>query len=285
MSSTTRRRAGWRPSPDIRQDPTQSKWIEDETIPSLKKAWERYQKKVLALIRSEGERTNLIGSGPILPLADIMSQLPMLGESFLDEGTKITEGMITQAVTQGDAYAAEQLIRVEYLPTTASGAIFAIGPPTQALIDTLIAMDLSSLQGITDSMSNSIVQTIAAGMQEGQGTYAIADAVAEILNDGWSRAETIVRTEVMTAITESTLIRFDEQNVQLCELITSQDDRVCDDCEPCYGEIAEVGGSGFGDMGWPPFHPNCRCAIAPVIPGLYDGAYADDLAEMYPELF
>jgi len=282
---TKDKRAGWRPSPDIRRDPTQSKWIEEETIPLLKKAWGKYRKKVLALIIKEGERTNIIGSTPGISLPEIMRNLPMLGDSFLEDGTEITGTMIEQAVNQGNAYATEQLIRVEYLPEAASGSLFTIGPPTQALIDTLTAMDLSSLQGITDATSNQIVQAITTGMQEGKGTYEIADAVDAILNDGWNRAETIVRTEVMTAITESTRQRFDEQRVQLCELITSQDDRVCDDCEPLYGEITEVDGPGFGDMGWPPFHPNCRCSVAPVIPGLYDGAYADDLEEMFPEVF
>lgn len=266
--------AGWEPSKDIRADPTQSLWIEEDTIPELQKVWKAYARAVIALIESgkiPREKKNIIGVGPIspLPLSEIARYLPMLGESFIEEGGYITKAMIKTAAQHGAEYATDQLERV-------SDAPFTVGKISDGLVDTLAQLDISALKGVTDEMNKQIIQEIGYGMQEGLGTYAITERVEGILDDGWRRAETIVRTETMTAITESARNRFEKEDVRLVELIACQDDRTCEDCEAMHGEVTEVDGSGFAD-GWPPFHPNCRCAIAPVIPGLYDGPHKEDV--------
>ena len=270
--------AGWEPSKDIRADPTQSLWIEEDTLPPLKKVWKRYAKEVLALVESgkiPREKKNIIGVGPLapLPLAEIARYLPMLGESFIDEGKLVTEVMLKDSVAHGQDFAAEQLSRV-------TGNRFERGPISEELVDTLTQLDVSALKGITDEMNKQIIFEIGAGMQAGEGTYKITERIDGVLKEGWRRAETIVRTESIRAITEASRERYMKDQVKLVELISCNGPRTCDACISMHGEIAEVDGRGFRD-GWPPFHPNCRCAIAPVIPGLYDGPHKDDVESWF----
>ena len=127
---TRPKRAGWRPSPDIRRDPTQSKWIEEETIPPLKKAWGKYRKKVLALIIKAGERTNIIGSTPGISLTEIMRNLPILGESFIDDGTEITAPVVVSNLNAKTLY--RELVGEEHLHPLARFGIKSYEPSISA---------------------------------------------------------------------------------------------------------------------------------------------------------
>lgn len=281
------KQAGWEPSPEIRKDPTQSRWIDDAAIKDLQDVWDAYKKEIIALIlkHSPEEKPNMIGAGGV-DVAAIIAALPLIKEKFVEEGTIVTGAMVTQAVMHGTEYATDQLIRVEELP---EGAPVKTYPLTKELITTLETMDVAALTGIADELNKQIAFEIGEGLKAGEGTYAITKRVDGILDVGWRKAETLVRTEVITATTEATRQRFDKHKVALCELISCLDDRTCDDCAEMHGDVTEVDGPGFetpdGGRGWPPFHPQCRCAIAPVIPGLYDGPYCDDLQDMFPEVF
>lgn len=280
--------AGWRPSKDLLKDPTQSLWIEEMAVPKLKRAWMKFRKAVIALLleQGEGQKLNIIGSSPSLDVAKIRAGMSPLMQKFLLDAGLVTGPMLEQAAIMGGLYAVEQMMRTGVIPDDPDTVAFYVGEPSTKLLDTLGEMDLAALEGVTDEMSKQMVYEIGEGMRAGEGTYAITERIEGILDDGWRRAETIVRSEVMQTINDTTRDRFNERNIALCELITAQDDRTCEGCLDLHGEIAEVDGPGFEHaegQGWPPFHPNCRCSIAPVIPGLYDGPYTEEVETWFDE--
>ena len=84
-----------------------------------------------------------------------------------------------------------------------------------------------------------------------------------------NRARTIARTETNWAASKAQYDSFKKVGVSKKELVLAPDA-----CEICVAAQAEFDNApidkevadGFGEMvAFPPFHPNCRCAVVPVI--------------------
>lgn len=102
----------------------------------------------------------------------------------------------------------------------------------------------------------------------------LSDHISELIGDD-ARAETIARTETMTASNEGQQEAWDQAvedglltgNEQQ-EWIVTPDDRLCPICEPMDGVKADLDGTfqvDGDDIDGPPAHPNCRCTIGLVV--------------------
>lgn len=90
-----------------------------------------------------------------------------------------------------------------------------------------------------------------------------------------ARAETIARTEVMTAVNAGQQAVWDEATQQGTLApgtkrvwIVTPDDRLCPYCAPLDGQevgLQEAFDSELGPVDYPPLHQNCRCAIGLAI--------------------
>ncbi len=80
---------------------------------------------------------------------------------------------------------------------------------------------------------------------------------------GPARASRIAITETSRLFTES--LRMAEKNNEdtvAFRFFTANDEIVCPVCSPFNGKTAAKNSSGFGGLGWPPLHVNCRCEIS-----------------------
>jgi SPP1 gp7 family putative phage head morphogenesis protein len=120
---------------------------------------------------------------------------------------------------------------------------------------------------ITDSTRDMLREAVAKSLEEGPSTRELAKAIEDSAAFSADRAEMIARTELAKAHSEGALEGYkaaaDAGIVVLKEWLDS------DGCEEC-SQNADAGAIGLDDTfptgdEWPPAHPNCRCAIAPVV--------------------
>lgn len=126
------------------------------------------------------------------------------------------------------------------------------------------------LRGVTEAMDQQISRVLAQGLVEGRGPMDIARSLNDRVDKiGRTRARTIARTEVISAHAEATLNTYDEAGVLgvrvMAELATAQDDAVCEECMALETQTAAGPISIDDARGLIPVHPNCRCAILPVV--------------------
>lgn len=79
------------------------------------------------------------------------------------------------------------------------------------------------------------------------------------------RAEMIAVTEITRAYVEGNRLAFQQSGVvERAEIQTAHDERVCPVCGPRHGRQVSLE-TGDPEIGFPPFHPRCRCWIIPVV--------------------
>lgn len=111
--------------------------------------------------------------------------------------------------------------------------------------------------------------------------------IARELEDHFSdmdrtQAERIVRSGTIWSYNDGAVERYQEAGITEKQWYTTDDDLLCDFCEPMDGRTITVKGEYFEkgqsipqkegppmqamfSVGHPPLHPNCRCAIIPVV--------------------
>lgn len=122
---------------------------------------------------------------------------------------------------------------------------------------------------IDETTRDMIRDAIADGLEENIGTDAIADSIEALGAFSRERAELIANTEVRsansTAAVEGYTLARDQAGVNVKKewIIT---DEACDICQDNAdeGSIELEDPFSSGDTE-PPAHPNCRCAIGPVV--------------------
>ena len=125
--------------------------------------------------------------------------------------------------------------------------------------------------------------TIAQGVKDGENLAKLTNRVKEVFSTASdTRAELIARTETLAASNEGTLEAYRQSplvnakewtaNPGACEFCQSFDGLIVEIDSDFAKEGTEVTGKdgnqytvSYEDVGHPPLHPNCRCALLPVI--------------------
>lgn len=123
-----------------------------------------------------------------------------------------------------------------------------------------------ALEGVTEVMDAQMSAALARAMVEGKGAMDTARALMDRVDAiGIVRAKTIARTEMTAAYAEATLNSYEEAGVEgvevEAEVATAGDEQVCPECEDLEGKVFEISEA----RGLLPVHPNCRCALLPVV--------------------
>jgi SPP1 gp7 family putative phage head morphogenesis protein len=98
----------------------------------------------------------------------------------------------------------------------------------------------------------------------------LVDALTPKLAGNVARANAIAVTEVTRAYSAGQQAAYVRNGVKRWKWLTGRDELVCPRCGPLNGKIVEIG-QAFGvdakgkEIIEPPFHPNCRCYVAPVV--------------------
>ncbi|MFQ5472561.1 MAG: phage minor head protein [Dehalococcoidia bacterium] len=110
------------------------------------------------------------------------------------------------------------------------------------------------------------------------------DLVAAGVTDSQTRARMLARTTTIWSYNSGAKLAYTDAGVREVEWLTAADDLVSEFCAPLHGKIIPISGSFF-DAGsivpgaeggelqvpaglpvdHPPLHPNCRCALLPVV--------------------
>ena len=98
----------------------------------------------------------------------------------------------------------------------------------------------------------------------GKKTTELKKKLMERFDVSYSRAETLVRTEMAHVETQAALDRYKSSGVEKVRIVVDPDEKTCKECSKWDDKIINIFEAQTG-TNIPPFHPNCRCAIAPVV--------------------
>jgi SPP1 gp7 family putative phage head morphogenesis protein len=115
-----------------------------------------------------------------------------------------------------------------------------------------------TISGMSDTTIDRLGNVIAEGLAKGDSYEAVAKTARSIVEDP-ARSEMIVNTEYNRAMTEAAVETYKEAEIEQVEWLAEAD--ACPECE------ANAAASPYPLDGGeqPPQHPNCRCALSPVV--------------------
>lgn len=116
------------------------------------------------------------------------------------------------------------------------------------------------IKGITESATDRIGSVVSEGLGRGDSTQAVAKAVRDEIESP-ARAQTIADTEYARSMTTASVGTYEAAEVEQVEWMAEDD--ACPEC----ADNADGSPYPLGDAPQPPQHPNCRCALAPIVAG------------------
>ena len=138
-------------------------------------------------------------------------------------------------------------------------------------------------QRISDTTMEEIRRLMLAAQGEGWSIVRLMDEVQAVYG-GWSdlRAEMIARSETIRSSNAGLVEGYKQNGISEIEWFAALDDRLCPFCGEMHGKRITIGEAWFeggsemyvgqerlvmdyGDVFWPPLHPDCRCVMQPVI--------------------
>jgi SPP1 gp7 family putative phage head morphogenesis protein len=128
----------------------------------------------------------------------------------------------------------------------------------------------SLITQIEENTRDMLRDTVAQAIEEGWSADELAQEIAGSIGFSDERAQTIARTETIAANNQGNLAAYKDAAAQgialMKEWLTAGDDLVSEECQANedQGPIPLDDDFDSGDDA-PPLHPNCRCAVAPVV--------------------
>ena len=154
------------------------------------------------------------------------------------------------------------------------GGILAYTQADRIALYNLTTYNFNLVTNLNTELREGIREVIFNAVASGDGYQVTMRNLMELplspINNNISvrtRAEMIARTEHARAVNTGTLQAYVNYGVTEVEIITAQDNLVCDDCidaeENNPHSIQEA-------QSLLPMHPNCRCAYSPVVDSIDD---------------
>lgn len=109
---------------------------------------------------------------------------------------------------------------------------------------------------LMETLNEQLVLTVTTGKK----TTDLKNALQERFGVSYSRADTLVRTELCHIQTEAAKSRYESYGVQYFEVLVDPDERTCELCKALIGKRFSI-----HEASPLPVHPNERCAIVPII--------------------
>jgi SPP1 gp7 family putative phage head morphogenesis protein len=113
-----------------------------------------------------------------------------------------------------------------------------------------------------DRIGTALADSIAAGYSPAKAAKVINEKIGDP-----ARALTIAITEQNRAMSAASLFMYEEAEIEQVEWNAVEP---CDICAPNDGQVVTLGQAFESGDTQPPAHPNCRCALLPVIIGMVD---------------
>ena len=122
------------------------------------------------------------------------------------------------------------------------------------------------LAGAYGDAADAVAARLLAGTAMGTNPRVVAGGAADALGVGLSRILTVARTEQLRAYREPQRDLLNQLGIIQYKRIATQDDRTCIGCLCEDGNLFDT--EEIFDA-----HPNCRCTMVPVVPGVQPPAW------------
>ena len=118
---------------------------------------------------------------------------------------------------------------------------------------------------VNSTTKKKLRKALGEGVSAGEGIPQLSDRVEDVFKDRTKyEAERIARTEVSSVSNSAEVEAYKQSGViEKKEWLAEPD--ACPICAALSGEIVKVNKTFSDGLSAPPAHPNCRCAILPVI--------------------
>lgn len=135
------------------------------------------------------------------------------------------------------------------------------------LIQEVLGELLTELGRVPETTLEEIRVLIGKQAAEGWSISELAEAIrkrGEIASV--TRSEVIARTETAAAYSKGSILAYQESGVvEAIEWLATIDDQTSEGCRALNGTRAPLGKPFADGTKHPPRHPNCRCAIIPIV--------------------
>lgn len=118
----------------------------------------------------------------------------------------------------------------------------------------------SRIWGNTELLTQTLNEELINCLVTGKKTTELKKILQERFNASYSRADSLVRTEIAHVQTESAKQRYKDYGIQEVEILADEDERRCEICGKLHQKRYPLGAEVPI-----PAHPNCRCCIIPVV--------------------
>jgi SPP1 gp7 family putative phage head morphogenesis protein len=199
-------------------------------------------------LQAAGSISALTRKGAIA--AELGSALKFIGPaselSYQELGTQILE----ESIRLGQQMAGESLDYLGILGTFTTAPVGAIRNQAEQFA--------SRLRNYSDLQATQISGVVEMGLVQGWGVRKIEAQLKNLGVSFKSSAETIARTEPMSAYNGAAISRYQEADVPFVQWIATPSERLCSICAARNGNVYELATAPML-----PAHPRCRCAWLP----------------------
>lgn len=116
----------------------------------------------------------------------------------------------------------------------------------------------------TDHLAQMLEDEIEAAFLSGKSVRRMANVIMDRFGVGYRAAECLMRTETSYVQNQTAAQSYRDAGCTDYEILTASDRRTCSRCAAQNGKRYPFTAMQPGENA-PPFHPNCRCTILPVV--------------------
>lgn len=116
----------------------------------------------------------------------------------------------------------------------------------------------------TDHLAQMLEDEIEAAFLSGKSVRRMANVIMDRFGVGYRAAECLMRTETSYVQNQTAAKSYEDAGCTEYEILTASDRRTCRRCAAQNGRRYPFTAMQAGENA-PPFHPNCRCTILPVV--------------------
>lgn len=116
----------------------------------------------------------------------------------------------------------------------------------------------------TDHLAQMLEDEIEAAFLSGKSVRRMANVIMDRFGVGYRAAECLMRTETSYVQNQTAAKSYEDAGCTEYEILTASDRRTCRRCAAQNGRRYLFTEMQVGENA-PPFHPNCRCTILPVV--------------------
>jgi len=116
----------------------------------------------------------------------------------------------------------------------------------------------------TDHLAQMLEDEIEAAFLSGKNVRRMANVIMDRFGVGYRAAECLMRTETSYVQNQTAAQSYRDAGCTEYEILTASDRRTCSRCAAQNGRRYLFTEMQAGENA-PPFHPNCRCTILPVV--------------------